>query len=413
METCKSPWKVMSVSFEVARELLPDHASKFSRHDFTLAHLFACLAIREILKLSYRKLEALLADTDWCQRIGMKSVPDHSTLCRAWNLLIRRGPMNAMLERIIERMSARDVPGETLAIDSTLYDTHHRSRHYERRCRQFSSSEKRTADTRRSRSAKRTPKLGVGVDTRSHLILSMKSKIGMGSDSPDFDPLLFDAWKRHRIKRVLADAGYDSEANHRIAREDMRVKSFIKTGAGRPTHKRASGRYRRLMQSQLNGSQKGKPFGQRAQVECVMSMLKRNLGDSLRSRTSDRRKRELLLKAVVHNLMILRRRYRGSQQSRYVPFNHTPLAGPHTRDALAGCPSHGGVRPSVSGPIQELSGAGGRAVVESLPVCGTQSPDGRDRPAGGRVAMVEPMDPRARHAPATGNPVSLADSPAD
>jgi len=26
--------------------------------------------------------------------------------------------------------------GFTCAIDSTLYDTHHRSRHYERRCRQ-------------------------------------------------------------------------------------------------------------------------------------------------------------------------------------------------------------------------------------------------------------------------------------
>ena len=307
METCKSPWKVMSVSFAIARELLPDHASKFSRHDFTLAQLFACLALREMLKLSYRKLEATLTDTDWCQRLGMKSVPDHSTLSRAFNHIAKLGLMNALIERIIDRMIAGNSLGTTLAIDSTLYDTHHRSRHYERRCRHFSSSEKRTADTRRSRSAKRTPKLGVGIDTRSHLILSMKSKIGMGSDCPDFGPLLFDAWKRHRIRNVLADAGYDSEENHRFARHDMRVRSLIKTGAGRPTSKRASGRYRRLMQSQLEGSQKGKPFGQRAQVECVMSMLKRNLGDSLRCRSSARRKRELMFKVVVHTLMILRR----------------------------------------------------------------------------------------------------------
>lgn len=137
----------MSVALAVARDLLPDHASKFSRHDFTLAQLFACLAIREMFKLSYRKLEVLLADTGWCQRLGMKGVPDHSTLCRAFNHIVRLTQMNAMIERIIDRMSVGTSPGATLAIDSTLYDTHHRSRHYERRCRHFSSSEKRTADT--------------------------------------------------------------------------------------------------------------------------------------------------------------------------------------------------------------------------------------------------------------------------
>lgn len=300
----------MSAALLVAGEVLPDHASKFSRHDYTLAQLFSCLVVREMLQLSYRKLEALLADTGWCERIGMKSVPDHSTLCRAFNCITKALNLNGMLEVVVERMRDGHSMGATLAIDSTLYDTHHRSRHYERRCRHFAAGEKHSANARRSRSARRTPKLGVGIDTRSHLILSMKSKIGMGSDAPDFGGLLHDARKRHRLKTVLADAGYDSEENHRLARRDLNVRSLIKSGAGRPTSKPASGRYRRRMQCELLGSQKGKPFGQRAQVETVMSMLKRNLGDSLRCRTPHRRKRELLMKAVVHNLMIFHRRKR-------------------------------------------------------------------------------------------------------
>jgi hypothetical protein len=151
MLTSQSPWKVMRIAHELASVVLPDHASKFSRHDFTLAQLFACLAVREQLNLSYRKLEGLLADTDWCRQLGMKGVPDHSS---------------------------------------------------------------------------------------------------------------------------------------------------------------ASGRYRRQMQRQLQGSQAGRPYGQRSQAETVMSMLKRNLGDSLRARSTERRKMELMLKVITHNLMIVRHRRR-------------------------------------------------------------------------------------------------------
>ncbi len=103
------------------------------------------------------------------------------------------------------------------------------------------------------------------------------------------------------LRTVLADAGFDSEANHRIARQDMGVRSLIKTGVGRVSvsGKPPAGRYRRRMKWELNGSQQGKPFGQRAQAETVMSMLKRNLGDALRARTPRTRIAEHLFKAVV------------------------------------------------------------------------------------------------------------------
>ena len=128
----------------------------------------------------------------------------------------------------------------------------------------------------------------------------------MRSDAPDFEPLLFDAWRRHpRLRVVLADAGYDSEANHRIARHDMDVRSLIKTGAGKPSKKPPSGYYRRLMKKQLKGSQRGKKYGQRAQAETVNSMLKRNLGDALRSRTPKAREAEQMLRILTHNIALL------------------------------------------------------------------------------------------------------------
>ena len=128
----------------------------------------------------------------------------------------------------------------------------------------------------------------------------------MGSDCRDFEPLLFDAWRRHpRLRVVLADAGYDSEANHRIARRDMNVRSLIKTGAGRPGKKPPAGYYRRLMKKQLRGSQRGKKYAQRSQAETVNSMMKRNLGDALRAKSPKARRDEQLLRIITHNLSLL------------------------------------------------------------------------------------------------------------
>ena len=95
------------------------------------------------------------------------------------------------------------------------------------------------------------------------------------------------------------------------------VRSLIRTGVGRasPTGKPPAGHYRRRMQWELAGSQKGKAFAQRAQAETVMSMLKRNLGDALRARSPRMRRREHAFKAVVHDLMLARRHSRGSRQS--------------------------------------------------------------------------------------------------
>jgi hypothetical protein len=52
METCKSPRKVMVAAHELARQFRPDYSSRFSRKDYTLPQLFACLVLREHQKKS-------------------------------------------------------------------------------------------------------------------------------------------------------------------------------------------------------------------------------------------------------------------------------------------------------------------------------------------------------------------------
>ena len=55
---------VALAAYHLARQCLPVYSCKCSRHDFTLPQLFACLAVREQQRQSYRGCEALLRDAE-------------------------------------------------------------------------------------------------------------------------------------------------------------------------------------------------------------------------------------------------------------------------------------------------------------------------------------------------------------
>jgi hypothetical protein len=154
---------------------------------------------------------------------------------------------------------------------------------------------------------RRLPKLSLACDSASHLILSAIASTGGGGDQPFFDDLLFHAWRRGDVRCVVADAGYDSEDNHRIARLDMNVRSIIPPRSGRPTSKPppAHQPLRRRMHRHFTQKRDRALYGQRWQSETVNSMIKRNLGSALRARTTVHRRHELLLRVLTHNIMLL------------------------------------------------------------------------------------------------------------
>jgi hypothetical protein len=209
------------------------------------------------------------------------------------------------------------------AIDSTMFESRHVSRHFEKRCRQSArqarkkqrhnqhpppgpaqrKAAQREANRRRSQIAKRLPKLSLAVHAASHLILAARASTGTGADHRHFVPLLRQAKARMRLRVALADAGYDSEANHREARQGMGVRSIIPATSGRPGA--PTGHYRKLMRRRLKRGADKKCYGQRWQVETTNSMLKRNMTSTCRARSPTGRKKDMLLRAVTHNLMIL------------------------------------------------------------------------------------------------------------
>ena len=184
------------------------------------------------------------------------------------------------------------------AIDGSGFETHHASRYFVRRCAK--GRQNKTAMTYR-----RFPKMGLVCDCDSHLILAAVSGRGPTPDHPHLIEALLDAAARRRIDTLLADAGYDAEWVHEFLREELDIRSIIPPTIGRPTDKLPKGRYRRQMAKYFKRPPGRRRYGQRWQVETVFSMIKRRLGETLSARSYHRQNRALLLKAVVHNILIL------------------------------------------------------------------------------------------------------------
>jgi hypothetical protein len=305
---------VLIAAHQLAQLFLPRRKGRFSRKDFTLPQLFACLVLREHQKKSYRGVEALLEDCpNWRADIGLTRTPDHNTLWRAFQQWVKPGRINRMLDQMAIWAKQRGmIQGrlKPVALDSTMFESRHVSRHFEKRQKQTARQTREKpandeANRRRRSTVKRLPKLSLAVASASHLIVALRATTGTRGDQPSFGPLLNDACRRARFRIAVADSGFDSEANHRVARLDLGVRSIIPPHVGRPTRKPASTQFRRLMQQRFSRKADQKFYGQRWQVETVNSMIKRNLGSALRACTARRRSRELFLRVVTHNLMIL------------------------------------------------------------------------------------------------------------
>ena len=176
------------------------------------------------------------------------------------------------------------------AIDSTGLETHHISRH-------FVHCTKRPSYFRRT-----WPKMTVICDTDTHLIASCIVTRGPAYDFPLFEKALCHITREVSFARILADAGYDSEANHQLGREVFGMDTIIALNL-RGSSKTPSARYRKEMKDNF----KKEIYNRRWQVESVFSRNKRLLGSALRNRSESARQRECLLRTLTHNLMIIRR----------------------------------------------------------------------------------------------------------
>lgn len=151
---------------------------------------------------------------------------------------------------------------------------------------------------------------------------SLFSALHRKTEATPFSLALLDMTLEHvGLTAALADAGYDSEPNHRYAREECGVSAFIPAAHGRPSARLPAGRHRRRMRRRLN-KHYGQ-YGQRWQVETGFSMIKRRLATAVNGRTYWAQCRELLLIAITYKTMLFQL-IRGFLQSKSRPIFFLP-----------------------------------------------------------------------------------------
>jgi hypothetical protein len=293
--TTKSPRKVLVTALRVAQRKLAAYRHRFSPQKFTQPQLFACLVFKTFMGKDYRGVTAYLQDSpDLCRVIGLKQVPHFTTLQKASRNLLRLEIAQRLLEGTV-RLIRKRKPIAMVAIDSTGLESGHTSKYFV--CRKHA---RKPGEYDRTH-YRRFPKLSVSSDCSTHLILSVLTTRGPTPDVNMFKDIVIPATSKYHIAELLADAGYDSEANHRFAREQRNVRTIIPAKRGRSVAVPLKGKYRRKMQLRLPK----KKYGQRWQVETVFSMMKRNFGESIYARKYWSQCREMMLMVLTHNIAVV------------------------------------------------------------------------------------------------------------
>lgn len=300
MKTSKSTLTVARMALEAAKAAMDDYSHRKSPRKFTQPQLLACLVVKEIRNLDYRGIHVLLSEwSDLRHVLCLTRIPHFTTLCAASKRILQKRTSDALLQSILQRCKDAGLlknHSKLAAIDSTGIESRYASRYYTRRCKRHEGHYKHYY-----------PKLSAICDTATHLVLGIVIDRGPRLDHAEADATVLNALSHQRFATLVADAGYESERFHKWCREVLGIRSIIPTTQrGRPRHdeqsKAVTGFYRRLMQNKFPKSK----YGQRWQIETVFSMLKRNLGSSVRARRYYSQYREIRLRVLAHNLMIFR-----------------------------------------------------------------------------------------------------------
>lgn len=308
MITSKSPRKVILAALSVGKDALPEYSHPCSPKVFTQPQLFACLALMVFLRTDYRGIEAYLRDfTVIAQWLGLSRVPDHSTLHKAAQRFFGAAISDKLLAASLRLLMKRRRVVQRSAADSTGLESGHRSPYFVRRRQRGHQREKNPLY--QTTSYTRFPKLTMLIDCETHAALALLTGRGPRPDINELAPLLKRLPRGVTPLRLLADAGFDSESNHVLAREAHGIRSLMPATHGRPSKegKPPTGKWRRRMSRLLRTQRQRRHCGytQRWQIETVVSMIKRNLGDSLSGTAYHSQCRELRRLVIVHNIMIV------------------------------------------------------------------------------------------------------------
>lgn len=289
------------VALAAGKDAFSDYSHKFSPKKFTRPQLFACLVLKEFEKKDYRGVWQLLIDcSDLRTAIGLIAVPHYTTLQKASRRLLKLDRVRSLIANTMQQVRGRSKNIAYAAVDSSGFEAHHASRYFIWR----TSVKKKGKEPKKRMTYKRYGKLMVIICCATHAIVAAVASAGPTPDIDQLDGVVAELPPSVTVAHMVGDAGFDSAHNHSLLRDYHGMRSTIPPEHGRPPkdpNTLPTDKYRRLMKTRFNK----KAYRKRPQVETVFSMLKRNLGSALRGRSHWSRCRDMLLRVITHNIMLI------------------------------------------------------------------------------------------------------------
>lgn len=263
----------------VAKQAFPEsYSHSKSPHKYTQAQLAACLVLKTILRCDYRRIVELLEVMPAIRKIlGIRSVCHHTTLYYFARDRLTDDKLQAMLAAVIDSVGHKKT---TLAIDSTGLSVTSASAHFV---------------ARSGRKCKGYVQMTLAATVGSQLVASVQTRDGPHGDARCLIPAVKQAQANGvLIHEVLADAGYDSNRNHRWCR-DHGLQAWIP-----PIVRSPSGAIGGVDRERC--ANRPKRYGKRWHVESVFSAIKRRTGACIAARKPTTQKIEAILKAVAYSV---------------------------------------------------------------------------------------------------------------
>ncbi|MEQ1902864.1 MAG: hypothetical protein ABL888_01600 [Pirellulaceae bacterium] len=182
--TSKSPKDVLTEAWSVASQVFPKYSHKNSPKKFTQGQLFACLVIKNFLKLDYRGLQNLLVDcSDLTAAIELKSVPHFTTFQKASRKLLAAEPVHRLLDETVSRMMGKRKYVQLAAVDSTGLESTAASPYFVKR-------RSRQENPWKTVVYHRYPKLAIVCKTFDQFIIAFDTYRGPKPDVDEFKVLM-------------------------------------------------------------------------------------------------------------------------------------------------------------------------------------------------------------------------------